>query len=242
MLLTTDPKVTVALASDLQYSNFKQMSAVTGNLDLEMELAEILKKLPQRYKHFICTIHRLYLACRVVILGSQAACLEESIRGRAGWQKLGGASLLACIEESSCGAITPSSLCLSFPFCMKKNSGKEKGYWRGTHGHGHDRATVTDGLIHYSIIIENVLLRLSLLGPWMNCESWAQKTLCFQVGLRSVSCQGEDLKLCLYIWENSNIIHIYLLPERWFGFESVTDSFLFTKKVITRLNIYTVFK
>ena len=79
----------------------------------------------------------------------------------------------------------PFLFVLVFPtLCEGKFQGsKEKGYWRGTHGH--DRATLTGRLIHDSIIIENVLLRLSLLlclrkgGLWMSCESWAQKNSLF---------------------------------------------------------------
>lgn len=55
----------------------------------------------------------VYLACHV--LGA-----EESIGGRA---ELGGASLQARRGESSCGTITPSSLCSSFPLSMRKHSG-----------------------------------------------------------------------------------------------------------------------
>ena len=53
----------------------------------------------------------------------------------------------------------PFLFVLVFPtLCEGKFQGsKEKGYWRGTHGH--DRATLTGRLIHDSIIIENVLLQ-----------------------------------------------------------------------------------
>lgn len=77
MLLTTAPKVTVALAADLHYCNLKLTSAITGNFVLETDVAEILEKVPLRCKHFICTIDSLY--CHLVILGSQVACQKESM-------------------------------------------------------------------------------------------------------------------------------------------------------------------
>ena len=70
-----------------------------------------------------------YVACWIVSLGYLAACVEESICERAGWQKLCGAPLPACMEESPCSAITSPSLCLSFFLSKKKNSRKEKSFW-----------------------------------------------------------------------------------------------------------------
>lgn len=43
-----------------------------------MDVTEMLEKVPQRCKHCIC-IHSLYLACCVVILGSQVACQKENM-------------------------------------------------------------------------------------------------------------------------------------------------------------------
>lgn len=77
---------------------------------------------------------------------------------------------------------------------------KERNYWRGTHGY--DRAAVTGGLIHNSIITETLHLRpssaLPQKGVWMNCEFWHKKTLCFYLWLSSESCQCEDLNFCLF--------------------------------------------
>lgn len=61
-------------------------------------------------------------------------------------------------------------------------AGRRACRWRGTHGR--DRATGTGGLIHNSIIIENLPRRLcaSLVqnrSLWMRCESRAQKNSLF---------------------------------------------------------------
>lgn len=91
-------------------------------------------------------IRKIYVFCICVGVTCSSAMLSRSIGGRPGWQKLGGASVQACVEWSSCSAITPSLFCLPLPFCTKEQKKKKKiVQGEGPLGKNirHDRATVT---------------------------------------------------------------------------------------------------
>lgn len=139
-------------------------------------------------------IRKIYVFCICVGVTCSSAMLSRSIGGRPGWQKLGGASMPACVEWSSCRAITPSfSACLShFVQRHKKNSarrgaiGEEHKAWQ-SHSHR--------PLIHNSINVENLFLRCSARAQREVCW-WAQK----KPLLPSVTEIWMSIRVCVTIW------------------------------------------
>lgn len=155
---------------------------------------------------FILLVHICaHVACCVVSLHSQAACLE--IDNRNLWKSWmtktrWGFSTSLSIEESSCSAITSSFFVLVFPTLYEKNKLREtEGLlerkpqpWQS---HSYRRAH--SQLHHYRKFTSQTFSALSQKGPVDELWILSTKNPLFFVWLWSESCQCEDVNFCLFI-------------------------------------------